>query len=141
MRPAPDPPHPKVYLGLTDVIKLEKAQAYDVEAIVVHPGWELSSMVTPPCPPPCLAPQDNNILGGHDIALIKLSREVLLSDTAWPACLPGTRLPAWQPHTEPGCPRPAPDPGPGGGRRRGHRRRLRSDQHHHTRNRKTHFED
>ena len=35
--------------------------------------------------------QDNNILDGHDIALIRLSREVTLSDTVWPACLPGSR--------------------------------------------------
>ena len=33
--------------------------------------------------------QDNDILDGHDIALIRLSREVTLSDTVWPACLPG----------------------------------------------------
>jgi len=64
-----------VYLGLTDVTKLELAQAYEVETIIIHPGWNLLT-------------KDNNILDGHDIALIRLTTEVTLSDTVWPACLP-----------------------------------------------------
>jgi len=65
----------QVYLGLTDVTKLELSQSYEVETIIIHPGWNLLT-------------KDNDILDGHDIALIRLSREVTLSDTVWPACLP-----------------------------------------------------
>ena len=34
--------------------------------------------------------QDNDILAGHDIALLELTEEVTLSDVVWPACLPGS---------------------------------------------------
>ena len=67
---------PQVYVGLTDVTELAAAQARDVEAIIIHPGWDLAT-------------KDNDILAGHDIALIRLASEVALSDVVWPACLPG----------------------------------------------------
>ena len=36
--------------------------------------------------------QDNDILEGHDIALLELTEEVTLSDIVWPACLPGRSI-------------------------------------------------
>jgi len=73
------PEHLQVYIGLTDVTELAAAQARDVEAIVIHPGWNLAA-------------KDNGILAGHDIALIRLASEVALSDVVWPACLPDPLL-------------------------------------------------
>ena len=81
-----------MYLGLTDVTKLELAQAYEVETIIIHPGWNLLTKVRPPKLQSQDHIQDNNILDGHDIALIRLTTEVTLSDTVWPACLPGSNL-------------------------------------------------
>ena len=81
----------QVYLGLTDVTKLELAQLHEVETIIIHPGWNLLTKVRRPHYKSLgqSISQDNNILDGHDIALIRLTREVTLSDTVWPACLPG----------------------------------------------------
>ena len=81
-----------MYLGLTDVTKLELAQAYEVETIIIHPGWNLLTKVRLPKLQSQEHIQDNNILDGHDIALIRLTTEVTLSDTVWPACLPGSNL-------------------------------------------------
>ena len=81
-----------MYLGLTDVTKLELAQAYEVETIIIHPGWNLLTKVRPAKLHSQEHIQDNNILDGHDIALIRLTTEVTLSDTVWPACLPGSNL-------------------------------------------------
>ena len=33
--------------------------------------------------------RDNDILEGHDLALLELETAVPLSDSVWPACLPG----------------------------------------------------
>ena len=87
----PSSPFFQVYLGLTDVTKLELAQLYEVETIIIHPGWNLLTKVRRPNNKSLgrSISQDNNILDGHDIALIRLTREVTLSDTVWPACLPG----------------------------------------------------
>ena len=81
-----------MYLGLTDVTKLELAQAYEVETIIIHPGWNLLTKVRQPVYSIKNTIQDNNILDGHDIALIRLTTEVTLSDTVWPACLPGSNI-------------------------------------------------
>ena len=81
-----------MYLGLTDVTKLELAQAYEVETIIIHPGWNLLTKVRQPVYSIRNTFQDNNILDGHDIALIRLTTEVTLSDTVWPACLPGSNI-------------------------------------------------
>ena len=38
----------QVYLGLTDVTKLELAQLHEVETIIIHPGWNLLTKVRRP---------------------------------------------------------------------------------------------
>merc|ERR1719483_767550 len=64
-----------VYIGLTDVTEVDKLAPYNVKSIIIHPGWNLLA-------------KDNDILEGHDIALLELTEEVTLSDIVWPACLP-----------------------------------------------------
>ena len=65
-----------VYLGLTDVTEVERTLSYQVQDLIIHPGWTLAS-------------KDSDILAGHDLALLRLERPVLLTDVVWPACLPG----------------------------------------------------
>ena len=36
--------------------------------------------------------RDNDILKGHDIALLEMTNPVSFSDAIWPACLPGTTI-------------------------------------------------
>ena len=36
--------------------------------------------------------RDNDILKGHDIALLEMINPVSFSDSIWPACLPGTTI-------------------------------------------------
>ena len=69
-----------VYLGLTDVTEVEETPSYRVLDLLIHPGWNLAS-------------KDSDILAGHDLALLRLERPVLLTDVVWPACLPGLALP------------------------------------------------
>ena len=69
----------KVYLGLTDVTQVDVTPSYRVQDIVIHPGWNILS-------------KDSDILAGHDLALLRLDRPVLMSDRVWPACLPGLTL-------------------------------------------------
>ena len=74
-----------VYLGLTDVTEVEMTPSYQVQDILIHPGWNLFS-------------KDSDILAGHDLALLRLERPVLLTDVVWPACLPG--LASLRPHSQ-----------------------------------------
>ena len=69
----------KVYLGLTDVTQVEVTPSYLVQDIIIHPGWNILN-------------KDSDILAGHDLALLRLERAVLLTDVVWPACLPGRFL-------------------------------------------------
>ena len=69
-----------VYLGLTDVTEVEKTPSYQVQDLLIHPGWNLDT-------------KDSDILAGHDLALLRLERAVLLTEMVWPACLPGLASP------------------------------------------------
>ena len=69
-----------VYLGLTDVTEVEETPSYRVLDLLIHPGWNLAS-------------KDSDILAGHDLALLRLERPVLLTDVVWPVCLPGLTPP------------------------------------------------
>ncbi|XP_074874122.1 chymotrypsin-like elastase family member 2A [Carettochelys insculpta] len=62
----------RVYLGKFNLaVSEEGSVAISPQKIIVHEGWN-----------------SNNIAGGNDIALIKLSQSVALSNQIQPACLP-----------------------------------------------------
>ena len=69
-----------VYLGLTDVTEVEMTPSYQVQDLLIHPGWNLAT-------------KDSDILAGHDLALLRLERPALLTDVVWPVCLPGLTSP------------------------------------------------
>ena len=60
--------------------EVERTPRYQVEDLLLHPGWDLAA-------------KDSDILAGHDLALLRLERPALLTDVVWPVCLPGLTSP------------------------------------------------
>lgn len=77
------PEHIRVHLGLTDVREKHLATNRSVERVILHPQFD---------------PQNYN----NDIALVKLSQEVALSELVRPVCLP-------KPGAEGNAPMPMPN--------------------------------
>merc|ERR1712106_1012664 len=66
----------RLYLGVTKRTEISKSDGKDVSKIIIHPGWDRKEKL-------------NDILEGHDIALLVMKREVnMYNRKTIPICLP-----------------------------------------------------
>merc|ERR1712123_88414 len=66
----------RLYLGVTKRTEISKSDGKDVSKIIIHPGWDRKEKL-------------NDILEGHDIALLVMNREVnVYNRKTIPICLP-----------------------------------------------------
>ena len=66
----------QLYLGVTKRTEITKSDGKDVSKIIIHPGWDRKEKL-------------NDILEGHDIALLFMKRGVnMYNRKTIPICLP-----------------------------------------------------
>jgi len=69
----------RLYLGVTKRTEVTQSDGKDVQKVLIHPGWDKREKL-------------NDILEGHDIALLFLTREVsMYGRKTIPICLPNPR--------------------------------------------------